>query len=161
MNYEETGLNLNCWFCVWQIVFIILNSKTETEMDKCRRGAEGVKGNKRKPDRTGKCLSLCCVPLFLTTWTVAHQASLTMAFFQQEYWSGLPFLLPDDLLDPGIEPVSPKLAGVFFTTEPLGKLLNTLCICVHAQSCPTLCDPMDRSLPSSSVHGILQARILE
>ena len=30
-----------------------------------------------------------------------------------------------------------------------------------AQSCPTLCDPMDWSLPNSSVHGILQARILE
>ena len=30
-----------------------------------------------------------------------------------------------------------------------------------AHSCPTLCDPMDQSLPGSSVHGILQARILE
>jgi len=38
------------------------------------------------------------------------------------------------------------------------------CVCVHAQSlqsCLTLCDPMDCSLPSSSVHGILQARILK
>ena len=37
-------------------------------------------------------------------------------------------------------------------------------ICMHAksrQSCLTLCDPMDSSLPGSSVHGILQARILE
>ena len=33
--------------------------------------------------------------------------------------------------------------------------------CVHAQLCLTLCDPMDCSLPGSSVHGILQARILE
>ena len=30
-----------------------------------------------------------------------------------------------------------------------------------AQSCPTLCDPMDCSLPGSSVHGILQERVLE
>ena len=30
-----------------------------------------------------------------------------------------------------------------------------------AQSCPTLCDPMDCSLPGSSVHGIFQARVLE
>ena len=30
-----------------------------------------------------------------------------------------------------------------------------------AQSCPTLCDPMDCSLPGSSIHGILQARLLE
>ena len=38
------------------------------------------------------------------------------------------------------------------------------CVCVHAkllQSCPTLCDPMNYSLPGSSVYGILQARILE
>ena len=34
-------------------------------------------------------------------------------------------------------------------------------MCVHAQSCPALCGPMDYSLPGSSVHGILQARILE
>ena len=47
--------------------------------------------------------------------------------------------------------------------------VNQLCICSEAsvyvsakslQSCPILCDPMDRSLPGSSVHGILQARIL-
>ena len=37
-----------------------------------------------------------------------------------------------------------------------------VCVCVWvAQSCPTLCNPMDYSLPGSSVHGILQARILE
>ena len=34
-------------------------------------------------------------------------------------------------------------------------------MCVHAQSCQTVCDPMDYSPPGSSVHGILQARILE
>jgi len=33
-----------------------------------------------------------------------------------------------------------------------------VCVCVHAQLCPTLCDPMDCSRPGSSVHGILQAR---
>ena len=35
------------------------------------------------------------------------------------------------------------------------------CACSVVQSCPTLCDPMDHSLPGSSVSGILQARILE
>ena len=35
------------------------------------------------------------------------------------------------------------------------------CTCVHTQSCPTLCDPMDYSVPGSSVYGIFQARILE
>ena len=34
-------------------------------------------------------------------------------------------------------------------------------LCVHAQSCPTLCDPINCSLPGSSVHGIFQAKILE
>ena len=36
-----------------------------------------------------------------------------------------------------------------------------VCVCVRAQLCPTLCNPMDCSLPGSSVHGIFQARILE
>ena len=40
---------------------------------------------------------------------------------QQEYWSGLPFPSPGDLPDPGIEPMSPVLAGGFFTTEPPRK----------------------------------------
>ena len=44
------------------------------------------------------------------------------------------------------------------------QLQNGCCVgvaCVHAQSYPMLCDPMDCSLPGSSVHGIFQARILE
>ena len=56
--------------------------------------------------------------LFVTLWTVAHPASLTMGFPRQEYWSGLPFSSSEDLPDPGIERASPKLAGGFFTTEP-------------------------------------------
>ena len=56
-----------------------------------------------------------------TPWTVAHQAPLSMGFFRQEYWSGLPFPPPGNLPDPGIEPVSPALAGKFFTTEASGK----------------------------------------
>ena len=56
--------------------------------------------------------------LFVTPWTVAHQAPLSMRFSRQEYWSGLPFPSPGDLPDPGIEPASltsPTLAGRFFT----------------------------------------------
>ena len=62
--------------------------------------------------------------LFVTPWTVAHQAPLSMEFSQQEYWSGLPFPSVGDLLDPGIKPTSldsPPLAGRFFTTAPPGK----------------------------------------
>ena len=44
-----------------------------------------------------------------------------MGFPRQEYWSGLPFLSPGDLPDPGIKPLSPALAGKFFTPEPPGK----------------------------------------
>ena len=44
-----------------------------------------------------------------------------MEFSRQEYWSGLPFPSPGDFPDPRIEPVSPALAGGFFTTEPLRK----------------------------------------
>ena len=61
---------------------------------------------------------------FVTPWTVAHQAPLSMELPRQEYWSGLPFPTPGDLLDPGIEPASlasPTLAGGFFTTVPPGK----------------------------------------
>ncbi|ELR49492.1 hypothetical protein M91_06984, partial [Bos mutus] len=50
----------------------------------------------------------------------AHQAPLSMRFSRQEYWSGLPFLSPGDLSNPGIKPVSlmsPALAGRFFTTS--------------------------------------------
>ena len=45
-----------------------------------------------------------------------------MGFSRQEFWSGLPFPLPGDLPDPGIELTSPALTGRFFTTEPPGKL---------------------------------------
>ena len=54
-------------------------------------------------------------------WTIVHQAPWSMEFSRQEYWSGLLFPIPGDLPDPGIEPaspVSPALAGRFFTTEP-------------------------------------------
>ena len=44
------------------------------------------------------------VQLSATLWTIAHQAPLSVGFSRQEYWSGLPFPLPGDLSDPGIEP---------------------------------------------------------
>ena len=42
-----------------------------------------------------------CVRLFVTLWTVARQAPLSMGFSRQEYWSGLPCPPPEDLPDPG------------------------------------------------------------
>ena len=48
-------------------------------------------------------------PTLATSWTVVHSAPLSMGFPRKEYWSGLQFLSPGDLLDPGIEPMSPAL----------------------------------------------------
>ena len=65
-----------------------------------------------------------CPTLFSTPRTVTRQAPLSMGFFRQEYWSGLPFPPPGDLSDAAIEAVSlvsPALAGGFFTTVPPGK----------------------------------------
>ena len=61
------------------------------------------------------CLSLC------NPRTVAHQAPQSMEFFRQEYWSGLPSLPPGDLLDPGIEPMSPALQADSLPSEPSEK----------------------------------------
>ena len=61
------------------------------------------------------------VRLFETLWTVAHQAPLSMGFSKHEYWSGLPFPPPEDLPDPGIEPMPLALAGRFFITALPGK----------------------------------------
>ena len=70
------------------------------------------------------------VQLFMTLWTEAFQAPLSMEYSRQEYLSGLPF--PSPMRESEV-----------------------------AQLCPTLSDPMDCSLPGSSVHGIFQARVLE
>ena len=72
-----------------------------------------------------KVFSFCCLVakscLTLTSWTVDHQAPLSMGFPRQEYWTDLPFPSPY----PGIKPVSPEspvLAVGFFTTEPPWKV---------------------------------------
>ena len=44
-----------------------------------------------------------------------------MGFPRQEYWNGWPFPSPGDLPEPGVELMSPALAGKFFTIEPPGK----------------------------------------
>ena len=62
------------------------------------------------------------VRLFATPWAVGHQASLSMGFFRQEYWSGVPFPPPGDLSDPGVKLETHALAGGFFTTAPPGNL---------------------------------------
>ena len=76
------------------------------------------------------CLSYVCmcavlghfsqVQLFVTPWTAAHQAPLSMGFSRQEYWSGLPCPPLGELPDLGIKPMSlmsPALSGRFLTTS--------------------------------------------
>ena len=77
----------------------------------------------RERERESVCM-LSRVQFFLTSWTVARQALLSMELSRQEFWSGLPFPSPEDLPNPGTEPkspVSPALGGRFFSTAPPGK----------------------------------------
>ena len=64
--------------------------------------------------------SLSRVGLFVTLWTVAHQATLSMGFSRQECWSGLPFPSPGDLSRPGVEVGPPTLQADSLPSEPLG-----------------------------------------
>ena len=69
-----------------------------------------------------KVKSLSHVRLFTAPWTVAYQASPSMGFSRQEYWSGLPFPSPGDLPHPGIKPKSPALQADALPSEPPEKL---------------------------------------
>ena len=62
--------------------------------------------------------------LFVTPWTAAHQALLSMRFSRQGYWRGLPFPSPGNLPKPGIEPWSPALQADSLPTELQGKPLK-------------------------------------
>ena len=64
---------------------------------------------------------------FVIPWTVAHQTPLSMGFPRQYYWSGLPFPSPGALLNPGIQPGAPTLAGGFFTTDMGSPFLFCCC----------------------------------
>ena len=85
------------------------------------------------------------VQLFVTPWTISCQAPLSMEFSRQEYWSGQPIPSPGYLPDPGIKPSSLALQAVSLPSDPP--------LCLVAQLCLTLCNPMDCSPPGSSVHG--------
>ena len=98
------------------------------------------------------CLTLC------GPMDCSLSGSSSMGFSRQECYSGLPLPSPRDLPDPGIEPWSPTLQADTLPSEPPGKALILVGGLVAKSNS---CDPMDCSLPGSSVHKILQARILE
>ena len=114
-----------------------------------------------------------CIWLFATLWTTAPQV-MSMGFSRQEYWSGLPFSFPRDLLLLDLLYPSSCLKCLYAHICSLAVLANTpytqltrssyfqcVCVCTVTQLCLTLCNPMDSSPPGSSVHGILPARILK
>ena len=104
----------------------------------CRGGYEGVSCFDCGEGFTCACVcakSLCRVRLFVTLWTVALQAPLSMGFSRQEYWSGLPCPRPGDLPDPGIEPVSlksPASASGLFATSTTWEGLTGAHICQNS-----------------------------
>ena len=87
---------------------------------------------------------LSCFRLFATLWTVAflipREGSIgSIGFSRQEYWSGLPFASPGNLPVPGIKPaspVSPALAGQFFTTSTTyGNAMESLSLQSLVKQC--------------------------
>ena len=81
-----------------------------------------------------QCLVAQSARLFATPWTVARQAPLSMSFSRQEYWSGLPCLLPGDLPKPGIELRSPAL--------PTDSLLSREYVYIYMPPCYSLVKPL-------------------
>ena len=73
-------------------------------------------------------LQLC---LFATLWTVALQTPLSMEFFRQEYWSGLPFPSPAYLSNPGIEPASFALQADSLPSKPPEKPIPMYKSCLY------------------------------
>ena len=72
-----------------------------------------------------KCWSLSCVRLFVTPWTVAPKAPLSLKFSKQENWSGWPFPSPGDIPDPRIEAGSPALQADSLPSESPLSVDNT------------------------------------
>jgi len=66
-------------------------------------------------------IGMVCLWLFVTPWTIAHQAFLSMGFSRQEFWSGFPFPSPGDPPDPGIKPRSPALQAYSLLCKPPWK----------------------------------------
>ena len=93
----------------------------------------------------GNVCLLSHVRFFATSRTVANQAPISMQFSRQEYWSGLLFLSPGDLFDPGIKPtslVSLALAGGFFTTSATWEAH----FCLHKVKWSESCSAVSNSL---------------
>ena len=83
-------------------------------------GEQVSHGPKSPPSGGGGLVTKSC-PTLVIPWTVACQAPLSMGFSMQEYWKVLPFLSPEDLLNPEIKSRSPALQAVSLPAELQGK----------------------------------------
>ena len=75
------------------------------------------------------CSGKDCVPSVMsdsTPWTVAHHAPLSMGFYRQEYWSGVPFPTPEDLPNLGIKPASSVSPALQVDSLPYGFKVSEL-----------------------------------
>ena len=79
------------------------------------------KQERKKESESRKVKSLSHVRFFATAWTVACQASPSMGFPRQEYWSGLPFPFPGDLPTPGLNPGLPHCRQTLYCLSHQGS----------------------------------------
>ena len=84
--------------------------------------------------------ALSCVQLCVTSWTVTHQAPLSMGFSRQEYWSRLPSPSPGDLPDPGIKSVSPKCPALVGRLTYIDSVYGLICFTTNKNSYTFLTD---------------------
>ena len=87
-----------------------------------------------------------------TLWTVFPQASLSMGFPREEYWSELLLPSPGDRPSPGIKPGSPALQTDSLSLSHQESSMECVQFSSVAQMCPTLCDPMNSRMPGLPVH---------
>ena len=110
------------WFCF--LLTLKYDQNSTNGIKERTQTTESLTGNTfQKPGPFVSPHTMCVlsrVRLFVTPWTVAHQAPLSAGFPRQECWNRLPFPSPGDLPNPGIEPgslTSPPLSGTFFTSS--------------------------------------------
>ena len=82
-----------------------------------------------------ECPLLSHIRFFVTPWTIAHQAPLSMGFSRQEYWSGLPFPSPGNLPNPGLN-LCLLHCGRFFTVWVIREAPQIREIISNSPTCP-------------------------
>ena len=104
-SFPTQGSNPHLLYSLhWQL--LTWNQVCQEELQiRCRRNLPVCQ---EQISRGGGVVAKSC-PTLAPPWTIACQAPLSMGFFRQEYWSGLPFPFPGDLRNPGIEHESPAL----------------------------------------------------